>query len=118
MLKPILLALAASALAAGQASAHARLLRSDPQAGATVASPAQLRLAFSETIVPGKSSVALLAPDGKPAPLGRLALDPKDPRVVLVPTPQKLAPGAYKVKWTMTTADTHRTDGAFSFKVK
>jgi methionine-rich copper-binding protein CopC len=118
MMKPLLLALAASALVAGQASAHARLLQSQPRAGATVVSPAQLRLSFSETIVPAKSSVVLSRPAAKPVTLGPLTLDAKDKRVVVVAVPQKLAPGAYKVRWGMTTTDTHHTEGGFAFTVK
>lgn len=118
MLRPTLLALAVTALAAGQASAHARLIRAEPKVGSTVASPAQLRLHYSETIVPAKSSVVLLGPGKHATPLGALTLDPKDPRVVVVAVPGKLAPGAYKVQWGMTTEDTHHTEGDFAFRVK
>ncbi|MDE2487245.1 MAG: copper resistance protein CopC [Alphaproteobacteria bacterium] len=118
MLRPMLLALAVSALAAGEASAHARLIHADPRVGSTVAAPGQLRLFFSETVLPAKSSVALLGPGARAVPLGPLTLDAKDPRIVVVGVPERLAPGAYKVQWGMTTADTHHTEGSFGFKVK
>jgi methionine-rich copper-binding protein CopC len=117
MNKTLILAAALSLLGASQALAHARLLRSDPQAGATVkASPAALRLSYSEGIDLSKSSVALAGPAG-PVAAGPIALDPKNKRVVIVPIKAKLAPGAYHVTWGMTTEDTHHTDGAFDFKV-
>ncbi len=49
-------AAALSLLAAGQASAHARLLSAVPKVGSTVASPQTLVLHYSETIVPAVST--------------------------------------------------------------
>jgi copper resistance protein C len=108
---------AAVVLMAGEASAHARLIRSDPMAGATISAPDALHLSFSESIVAAKSSVSVSGPAGAVV-TGKLAVDPKAPRVVAVPLTGGLKPGAYKVKWTMTTEDTHTMDGAFGFKVK
>lgn len=105
-----------SLLAAGEASAHARLLKSTPTKGATVAAPKALTLSFSEEIVAEKSSVAVSAA-GKPVQTGPLALD-KTRKVVTVPLTGPLAPGAYKVDWKMTTEDTHVMTGTFAFKVK
>jgi len=110
-----LAALAVLATATG-AAAHARLIHSDPKAGAVVAAPAVLTLNFSEGIVAAKSSVQVLA-GAAPVAVGKLAVDPKTPRTVTVPLP-KLAPGAYKVHWSMTTEDTHVMQGDFGFKVK
>jgi hypothetical protein len=116
-MRQILLAAAAvSLLAAGQASAHARLLKSSPAKGATVAAPKALTLTFSEEIVAAKSSVAVTAA-GKPAATGPISLD-KTKKVVTVPVTGALAPGAYKVDWKMTTEDTHTMTGTFGFKVK
>jgi methionine-rich copper-binding protein CopC len=117
MKKILVLAAALSLVGASQALAHARLLHATPKAGETVkASPAALRLAYSESIDLAKSTVAVAGPAG-PVATGPLALDPKNDRVVIVPIKAKLAAGAYKVSWGMTTADTHHTEGDFSFKV-
>jgi len=119
MRNALLISLLVTGLAAGQASAHARLLRATPKAGSTVAQPPkELRLFFSETIVPNASSATLTAAGGAKAPLGRLATDPKDPRVVVLPVAGKLSPGRYHVEWRMKTADTHTMDGDFFFSVK
>ena len=119
MRKTLLLSVLALALTGGQASAHARLLRAAPRVGATVTqSPAELRLWFSETIEAAHSSVTLSAINGPRVPLGRLALDPKDPRVVVVPIQGSLAPGRYHVEWRMTSADTHHMDGDYFFGLK
>jgi copper resistance protein C len=110
---------AALALAAtGQASAHARLILGLPKAGATVAAPKELKLQYSETIVPDASSVTVAGPGGAAVATGKLALDAKDKRIVHVSFAAAPAPGAYKVSWKMKTPDGHTTDGDFAFTVK
>jgi methionine-rich copper-binding protein CopC len=119
LLKPALLwaAALATAAVAGEAAAHARLVKSDPKAGAAVAPPKTLKLWFSETVVPAQSKVAISGPAG-PVATGKLAVDPKNPRLVSVPVTAALAPGAYKVNWTMKSEDTHVMEGSFAFKVR
>ena len=116
MRKLVLAAALLSLLGATQAQAHARLLKSSPAKGATVAAPKALQLSYSETIVAANSSVSVTGPDKKPVATGPIALDGK--RVVVVPVTGKLAPGAYKVDWSMTSADGHTMTGSFAFKVK
>jgi copper resistance protein C len=118
MRKTLILAAALSVIGAAQAQAHARLLKSNPTKGATVASPAALRLSYSEDIVPAQSSVTVTGLGAKPAATGPIALDPKDKHVVTVPVTGKLAPGVYKVDWSMHSADGHTMTGTFAFKVK
>ena len=117
MRKTLIAAAVLSLLAAGEASAHARLLKSNPMKGATVAAPKALTLSFSEGIVADKSSVAVAGPDGKPAAAGPIALDATK-KIVTVPVTGKLAAGAYKVDWKMTSEDGHTMTGTYGFKVK
>ena len=117
MRKALIIAAAATALIAGQASAHARLLSSTPKDHATVASPQTLVLHYSESIVASASSVTVSGPTGA-APTGPLAVGDKDKREVTVAFSAPLRPGAYKVAWKMHTTDDHTTDGTFGFKVK
>jgi copper resistance protein C len=119
MRKALILSALLTALAAGQASAHARLLHAAPKVGSTVAqAPTELRFWFSETIEAKGSSVTLSGPGGKQVMLGRLAVDAKDPRVVVVPIQGAVPAGRYHVDWRMTSADTHRMGGDFFFSVK
>ena len=119
MRKVIIAAAAAAALAlAGQATAHARLITGSPKAGATVAAPKELKLQYSETLVPEASMVTVTGPGGASVATGKLVLDAKDKRTVHVPFASTPAAGAYKVAWTMKTADGHVTDGTFAFTVK
>ena len=117
-MRKILALAAAVALIAGQAAAHARLIAGSPKAGATVAAPRELKLQYSETLVPEASSVTVTGPGGAAVATGKLVLDAKDKRTVHVPFTATPAPGAYKIAWTMKTADGHVTDGTFAFNVK
>lgn len=113
----VLVAAVAVAGVAGEASAHARLIRSEPKIGATAPSPKALRLWFSEGVVPAKSSVRI-AGAGGPVATGKFTTDPKDHRLVVVPIAAPLTPGAYQVTWSATSEDTHTIEGKFGFKVK
>ena len=113
----VLAASLAAAALAQEAAAHARLIRSDPKAGSTVAAPKALKLSYSESIVAAKSKVTVTGPGGAVA-TGPLAVDAGTPRNVTVPVTGALKPGAYKVHWTMTTEDTHTMAGDFGFSVK
>jgi hypothetical protein len=116
MRQTILIAAALSLFAAGAAEAHARLLMAAPRAGETIkASPTALRLSFSETIDGKQTSVTLKGADGKAIATGPLHADK---RMVVVPLPERLAPGAYKVEWRATSADMHHTEGDYAFTVK
>jgi methionine-rich copper-binding protein CopC len=117
MRKTLILA-ALSALIAGQAAAHARLITGSPKNGTTVAAPSELKLTYSESLDLSGSSLKVAGPGGAAAPLGALALDPKNKRIVHAPFTGKQTPGAYKDHWTMKTEDGHTMDGDFGFTVK
>jgi methionine-rich copper-binding protein CopC len=111
-----LVAIAALAAGTASASAHALLEHASPPVGGRVAAPpATLDLSFSEGVVPRFSSVAVLGPSG-----GALRTGPprsgKDRRDLVVTLPP-LAPGQYTVVWHVTSEDTHKTEGRFSFTV-
>lgn len=114
----IALAAVAAFAVAGQAAAHARLIVSSPKVGATIAAPKEIRLQYSETIVPAASSVAVSGPNGAAVAAGPIALDAKDKRVVVVPVTGAMSAGPNTVTWHMKTEDGHETDGKFVFVVK
>lgn len=119
MRKIVLVAAALSALAAGQAAAHARLIQATPKVGATVAvAPKALKLTYSESIVAAESGVTVAGPGGRAVVTGALAVDPKNKRLVTVPFANTPTPGDYKVSWHMKTEDGHKTDGDFAFTIK
>ena len=104
-------------LAAGSAFAHAHLEASTPPAGATVASPAEIRLAFSEAVEPKFSGLTTTGPGGE-VTLGAASIEAGHPNALIVPIAKTLAPGVYTVKWRAVSTDTHRTQGSFTFTVK
>jgi len=113
----LLFALLALALATAQA--HARLESAVPPADGTVTySPNEIRLTFSEPVEPALTGIALTDAAGKKVATGKAAVDPKNGAVLVVPLPQPLAPGTYKVAWHAVAADSHKTTGTFGFTLK
>jgi methionine-rich copper-binding protein CopC len=100
------------------AFAHAKLETAAPAAGATVASPSEIRLTFSEAVEPRFSGVTLTGPGGAKAPLGAPKVEGNDQRVLIAPIAKALGAGAYTVHWRAVSVDTHHTQGTFQFTVK
>lgn len=107
----------ALALAAGQATAHAKLVASDPAANATVAAPEAIRLTFNEKLAPAFSTFALTTADGRTTPV-KTSIS-QDRKVITGVPKGRLAAGGYKISWRATAADDgHRMDGVVAFTVK
>ncbi|MBQ1563570.1 MULTISPECIES: copper homeostasis periplasmic binding protein CopC [unclassified Caulobacter] len=109
--------LSASILAGGQASAHAKLVASDPAANATVAAPKTIRLTFNEKLAPAFSSFELAMADGMKAPVKTSVS--ADRKTITGAPKGRLMAGAYKLTWHAAAADDgHRMDGTLTFTVK
>ncbi len=110
--------LAAAACLIGQAAfAHAFLDRASPAVGSEVTgSPPALNLTYTEPVEPLFSTVAVTDSSGTRVDAGKPK--PEDGgRVLSVPL-KTLSPGVYKVEWHVTSVDTHKTEGHFTFTVK
>ena len=85
--------------------------------GGTVptASP-EVQVSFSEPLEAAFSSVVIRDSAGKRVDRGEAHLDPSD-RTTMRVSLQPLAKGVYIVVWRALTADTHRTEGAFIFRI-
>ncbi len=116
MFRTVFLAVAACLL--GQvAFGHAFLDRTSPAVGSEVAAaPPSLTLTFTEPIEPAFSSVRVMDASGDRVDQGSLIA--RDGGRVLSVGLKPLPPGAYKVEWHVTSVDTHKTEGHFSFTVK
>ena len=103
------------------ASAHARLTASTPAPGSALGTmPAQLTLAFSESVDPSYSSATLLAADGSAIPTGTLSLAPGTNTGLVVPitNANSAPPGVYTLVWRVLSAtDGHVTNGTLAFSV-
>ena len=111
------LVLAALLFTIAAALAHAHLRRSEPIAGSTVhGSPCEVKLWFTEALEPAYSTIKVAGDDGKQVDRGDVSVEPKDHKILKVSVPS-LSLGIYTVIWQVTSVDTHKTEGKFTFKV-
>jgi copper resistance protein C len=112
-----LLIAALIALAPAAAWAHAFLDHADPRVGSVTAkAPARIQLWFTEALEPAFCRVSVTGPPGfhGAGPARPVAGDARSLTVDLgAPVP----PGTYVVRWRVLSADTHVTEGDFSFRV-
>lgn len=121
-----LIATALMTLSMGSAAiAHPKLVASNPTANATVVKPKMIELRFSEKLVGQFSSVDLVMigmPGMKahaPMKIGGLATSiRRDGKTMIVKLKAPLSAGTYKLDWHAVSADTHRVNGTYSFRVK
>jgi hypothetical protein len=106
-----------SSLISGWAYAHPALQASNPGQGATVPAPKEIRLTFSENVIPKFSGLTIKDNGGALIETAVPSTDPKDKRQLVVPIVKPLPPGAYDVEWHAVSVDTHKVNGHFSFKV-
>jgi methionine-rich copper-binding protein CopC len=108
---------AASALSCGAALAHAQLTQATPAVASEVkTAPTEVALNFSEKLENTYSTVIVRDAMGKRVDKGDAHVDKADRTLMKVPV-EGLMPGVYIVEWRALTADTHRTEGAFIFRV-
>jgi methionine-rich copper-binding protein CopC len=116
-----LVAVSALALAAlaGEASAHAKLVKSDPAANATVAAPKTITLTFDDELAPAFSKFAVTMPTMKDMAVKVKTVVSKDHKSIVGTPAAPLSAGAYSISWTAAAADDgHKTTGKVPFTVK
>jgi len=108
---PVLLA------ARSSAQAHALLRGADPAVGSSVpAAPAEVKLLFSEAVEPAFCRVEVTDAQGGRVDTGQLHVDPNEAKRLVVEL-AKLGAGTFTVTWHVTSTDTHKTQGSFTFTV-
>jgi len=113
-----LLAAAMLLLAPSWAAAHAFPDHSEPRVGHTLeAAPPAVRIWFDGKIEPVFSTVRVEDADKRRVDKGDARVDPSDGTLLEVGLPP-LAPGRYRVFWSVVARDGHRTEGDFPFRVK
>ena len=107
-----------SAWAVTSVSAHALLLRSNPQANAVLEKPpVQVELFFSESLEPQLSSISVIDTNNVIVDVGDVRVDPSDTTRMTVSL-RSLSDGVYTVTWKAVSAtDGHQTVGTFPFAV-
>jgi methionine-rich copper-binding protein CopC len=107
-----------ASLLSGAAFAHPELRSAEPAAGAAVAtSPKQIRITFTEAVIPQLSGAEVKDQAGKAISTGKATVDPANRKQLVVPVNEPLSPGDYKVEWHAVSDDTHRVKGSYSFSV-
>jgi methionine-rich copper-binding protein CopC len=114
----VLVASAVLALSgAGAALAHAQLKTATPAVGGAVTTaPSEVTLNFSEKLEAAFSTVIVRDAVGKRVNKADAQVDKAD-RTIMRVALDPLTPGVYIVEWRALTADTHKTEGAFVFRV-
>jgi len=109
---------AALLLAPPSARAHAFPDHADPRVGASVsASPPEVRIWFDGEIEPVFSTIRVENENKERVDRGDGGVSVEDHRLLTVRIPL-LAPGKYRVYWSVVARDGHRTEGDYPFKVK
>jgi methionine-rich copper-binding protein CopC len=98
------------------ATAHAKLIKSDPPAGGFARDKKTLQLTFNETLSGKLSGAEVKNAAGKKVAATTMADNGNKGLMVMLKQPLK--PGAYKVDWHVVASDDgHRTTGSVGFKV-
>jgi methionine-rich copper-binding protein CopC len=113
----VTLAVLLTATSGRMAWGHPVLEASDPGRGATVSSPKEVRLTFTENLIAKFSGLTIKDQNGRAIGRASPSVDPNDKRQLIVPISTPLPPRAYDVDWHAVGADTHRVTGHFSFRV-
>lgn len=111
-----LAAAATLVLAAHAAHAHALLDHAEPRVGNTVESPHAVSLWFTQNLESGFSTIEVFDAQGARVNAGKAVVDGGDRKLLRVPL-KALPGGTYRVKWHVLSADTHVTEGDFTFHV-
>ena len=97
---------------------HAFPQRADPSAGATLAAaPAVVRIWFDAALEPAFSSLRVQTARGQPITHEEGQVDASDATLLTARLPP-LAPGTYRVLWSVVARDGHRTEGTYTFTVQ
>ncbi len=96
---------------------HFALSRSAPEADATVPSPSEIRLWFTEEPEEGTAQIRLVEADDAGVHVMDVAQDEEDARSFYIELHGELTPGTYTVSWRGMGADGHVVRDTFEFTV-
>jgi methionine-rich copper-binding protein CopC len=104
-------------LSISPAFAHAHLVKADPAAGSTVATPpGALLMTFTEALEVPFCTVSVTNAAGAPQQTAKPQAVPGHSDELSIPL-HITAPGKYSVTWHALSTDTHKTHGSFTFTV-
>jgi len=98
--------------------AHAHLKTAQPAAGATLHEPPnEIRLTFTQGVELPFSKISVTAEGGAAVATQALETVDADHTVLVVKFKSPLTHGTYQVDWQVTSVDTHKSDGHFTFTI-
>jgi hypothetical protein len=101
-------------LATSEVSAHAMLDHAEPRVGNKVATaPREVTLWFTQKLEPAFSTITVTNAAGERVDTGKTRVSGNQMSVSL----RSGGAGTYHVTWRVLSADTHTTDGSFTFQV-
>jgi methionine-rich copper-binding protein CopC len=101
-------------LVTGAASAHAFLDHAEPRVGNKVGTPPhQVTLWFTQKLEPAFSGVTVTNAAGQRVDTGKPRISGNQMSVSL----RSGGSGTYHVSWHVLSADTHKTQGSFTFQI-
>ncbi len=106
-----------TAMAEDPAFPHFELSKSEPVAEATVQSPSEIRLWFTQVPQENTTSIRVLDTDGGPLHTGEVVQDAADGQGFSVALHGTLRPAVYTVTWRAMGTDGHVVRGDFNFTV-
>lgn len=112
-----LLATTALAAAAATALAHTKVVASSPASGSTAKTTiSRATVTFLNRL--DRGTLRVVGPGGRTVSAGRGALDPRNPRRVVVRLRRPLRPGGYRAHWRVEITNDHPQRGSFSFRLR
>ncbi|MFL5333380.1 MAG: copper resistance protein CopC [Geminicoccaceae bacterium] len=113
----LIAALAATAALPSFGSAHAFLKTAMPPVGGSLqTAPTQVIIEYSEGVEPRFSTIEVQNASGARVDTGQVRTAAGNDKRLMVGL-KALQPGSYKVTWRVTSTDTHKTEGSYSFTV-
>lgn len=99
-----------------QSWAHAHLVKTTPEANATVESVAQVCIEFDSKLESAFSKLNLFNEQGQQVNMDEATFDKDDKEICLVAP--DLEPGTYNAEWIAVARDGHQVNGDYKFSVK
>jgi methionine-rich copper-binding protein CopC len=100
------------------ATAHSRLVRSDPPARAVLdTAPKELKLWFNEAVEPAFAKIWIVPAQGPQISLTSRG-DSADPRILIVSLPGNLPAGPVNIGYHVLSVDGHTVDDKLTFTIK
>jgi len=101
-------------LATGDAYAHAMLDHAEPRVGNKISTaPRAVTLWFTQKLEPAFSNITVTNSKGERVDVGKTRVSGNQMSVSL----RSGGTGTYRVNWRVLSADTHTTEGSFTFQV-